>query len=137
MHAVSLGASSLVEEEHQTYYFLVNTFALLLLNLNKQHKEGIFSVIGFMGLLRIARCWNQTGDKWRNEPDVQGWLNDSTNKSYLTIMSMVGAAGIFWWIKLKLKLNRLQLVASAVGLCAILAHRAASGIFSVSFLSSM
>lgn len=29
-HAVSLGASSFVEEEHQTWYFLVNTLCLAL-----------------------------------------------------------------------------------------------------------
>lgn len=89
------------------------------------------SLIGFMGLVRIARCWNQTGDKWINEPDVKEWLNNAANQPYLAITSVVGVTGIFYWIQSNLKLSQLQIMATAVGLAANLGHRAALGLFGI------
>lgn len=136
LHAVSLGASSLVEEEHQTYYFFVSTLGLLLLCGSKKRKSDMFSLVGFMGLVRIARTWNQTGDKWINEPDVKEWLNEPGNTPYLAITSVIGAAGIFYWFRSRQNLSRFQLVTAAVGLLAILAHRAAFGLFSIFYSHS-
>lgn len=129
LHAFSLGASSFVEEEHQTYYYFINTLALLLMYGSTRRRESVLSLIGFMGLVRISRCWNQTGDKWINEPDVNEWLNTAANRTYLTISSVIGATGIFCWIYSNLKLSLLQVIATCVGLCATLAYRAALGSF--------
>ena len=80
--------------------------------------------------MRVARCWNQTGDKWINEPDVKEWLNKPGNQSFLAISSVVGAAGILHWIQTNLKWSPLQIVATVIGLVGNLAYRAALGLFS-------
>jgi ethanolaminephosphotransferase len=131
-----LGASSFVEEEHQTYYYFVNTLALLMIFGSKRRKESALSLIGFMGLVRIARCWNQTGDKWINEPDVKEWLNTPGNQPYLTVSSVIGAMGILHWIHSNLKLRTLQVMATFASLVANLAHRSALGFFSLYYPQS-
>ncbi|EFX79080.1 hypothetical protein DAPPUDRAFT_305035 [Daphnia pulex] len=136
LHAFSLGASSFVEEEHQTYYYFVNTLALLMIFGSKRRKESVLSLIGFMGLVRIARCWNQTGDKWINEPDVKEWLNTPGNQPYLTVSSVIGAMGILHWIHRNLKLRNLQVMATFASLVANLAHRSALGFFSLYYPQS-
>lgn len=103
---------------------------------SKKRKADVVSLIGFMALLRIARCWNQTGDKWINEPDVKEWLNEPSNKLFLALISIIGAIGIFHWTKNNVRLNRLQLGAAAAGLCAILAYRGAFGLFSIYYPQS-
>ncbi len=95
-----------------------------------KRKESVLSLIGFMGLVRIARCWNQTGDKWINEPDVKEWLNTPGNQLHLTVSSVIGAMGIFHWIHSNLKPRTLQVMATFASLCANLAHRSAFGFFS-------
>ncbi|XP_046445872.1 GPI ethanolamine phosphate transferase 2-like isoform X2 [Daphnia pulex] len=136
LHAFSLGASSFVEEEHQTYYYFVNTLALLMIFGSKRRKESALSLIGFMGLVRIARCWNQTGDKWINEPDVKEWLNTPGNQPYLTVSSVIGAMGILHWIHSNLKLRTLQVMATFASLVANLSHRSALGFFSLYYPQS-
>lgn len=126
-----------MEEEHQTYYFFSSTLFLLLLYNGPKKWGTALRVLGSMGLLRIARTWNQTGDRWINEPDVEEWLNHPDNRFYLTMSSIVGVLGIFHWIRSTQRLNALQSASTAVGLLGILAHRAAYGVFSFNYPASM
>ena len=79
-HILSLASTSFIEEEHQTAYFLGVTILLIIIfqvlldeemnKLNFQTNSPVnnyrsaFKGLLLMGLLKIARCWNQTGDKW-------------------------------------------------------------------------
>jgi hypothetical protein len=80
-HILSLASTSFIEEEHQTAYFLGVTFLLIIIfqvlleeEMNKlnfqrnstvnHYRSPVFKGLMLMGLLKIARCWNQTGDKW-------------------------------------------------------------------------
>ncbi len=79
-HILSLASTSFIEEEHQTAYFISVTILLIIIfqvlleeELNKlnfqtnptgNHYRCAFKGLLLMGLLKIARCWNQTGDKW-------------------------------------------------------------------------
>ena len=141
LHSVSFFSSSFIEEEHQTWYFLLQTLNVVLLlraislnyvnkkeekiqnmsddSYSKQHitndipsqhesllqrkplksqnlgikkqetqigvmhsgtsseSRRIQAVIACSVLLlltRVARTWNQTGDKWSHLPDVGDWL---------------------------------------------------------------
>ena len=75
VHVLSLASSSFIEEEHQTSYFIgLTTSCLIIFQLIRGQSEekasmGSFHILvlqgfGLLGLLKVARCWNQTGDKW-------------------------------------------------------------------------
>jgi len=135
LHAVSLGSSSFVEEEHQTFYFFCSSFVILFAI--SDHGQSKWNLIGALVLMRISRSWNQTGDKWINEPDIEDWLNAPEHKAYLSISSVLGAFGIHHWIKRHYHLNWIQRIASIIALIATLAYRAALGTFNFSYPKSM
>lgn len=73
-HALSIGSSSFVEEEHQTWYFFGASLAAAAVILAAFRGRWLAS--GFCVLLidRLARAMNQTGDKWSHLPDLSDWL---------------------------------------------------------------
>ena len=75
LHIVSLASTSFIEEEHQTSYFFGLTISVVVLfRMFRSHsgektssrgfKGLVLQGLGLLGLLKVARCWNQTGDKW-------------------------------------------------------------------------
>ena len=83
-HAVSLASSSLVEEEHQTWYFLATTLCLGLFGralVAALAAPGVprfgrvaLAAVAPLALGRLLRAWNQTGIKWADRPDIGDWL---------------------------------------------------------------
>ena len=63
---VSLGSTSFIEEQHQTVYFLFLTSVILagLVHRSQIKTKNWIQLLFFMGLFRVFRKWNQTGDKW-------------------------------------------------------------------------
>ena len=138
LHAASLASSSFVEEEHQTYYFLVTSLVFLLAWNQKNgpdERKDVCRLIGVLVLLRISRGWNQTGDKWIAEPDIEEWLN--SRPSSLTFASFFGVLGIFAWILSTQNLSFVQKTATGAALIGILAYRAALSAFTLNYPSSM
>lgn len=92
LHAVSMAASSFIEEEHQIWYFYFTTF--LLANYTKNNNIHLIIVLF---LFRIIKKLNQTGDKWAAEPDITQWLLIGDNDSYLHILYSISLVliGIF------------------------------------------
>jgi ethanolaminephosphotransferase len=112
LHDVSLSSSSFIEEEHQVWYFLWLTFAVVILYelfcdlfskkqsvpVSKRHssqeKHGpdwlLWNWLGLLFLHRILRKWNQTGDKWSSLPDVGDWLIQQERKPYLSVVLLLG-----------------------------------------------
>ncbi|KAI4469049.1 phosphatidylinositol glycan-related [Holotrichia oblita] len=84
LHAISMAASSFIEEEHQIWYFYFTTF--LLANYNKNNN---IQVIIVLFLFRIIKQLNQTGDKWAAEPDISQWLLLADNSLYLHVLYIV------------------------------------------------
>ncbi|CDS37067.1 transferase [Echinococcus multilocularis] len=84
LHLFSLTASSLIEEEHQTWYFLATTncFALLLVLALSVRDGGssCSSIICITFVLCLDRfllkLLNRTGDKWLHLPDLTNWLEE-------------------------------------------------------------
>jgi len=65
-YSVTMHGSSLVEEEHQTWWGLIVLFSLfsyfLLIDIKVQHKYWNFFAI--MAFLRLMRAWNYSGQKF-------------------------------------------------------------------------
>lgn len=89
---VSMTATSLIEEEHQVWYFLWTTVVLAM-------AAGDFRTLGksilFLILHRILRKLNHTGDKWSQIPDIGDWLVLPENKWVLSIVFLTGLCGVW------------------------------------------
>ncbi|KAJ2725267.1 major facilitator super transporter protein [Coemansia sp. Benny D115] len=75
-YVISLFASSMIEEEHQFWYFWVQT-ALALRLVTSTCVGDALRVFGQMVLFRVVRAWNQTGQQWTAEADIRKYLNTS------------------------------------------------------------
>lgn len=65
LHILSFLSTSFIEEEHQSIYFFSMTI-LAFLTLKEKTYHGFLA----MFLLRLARIFNQTGDKWSHVPGI-------------------------------------------------------------------
>lgn len=81
----SMGSSSMVEEEHYIWHFMVSTYHLLVLfktaksfNFSKgRNILGDYKVGSILTLLiagRLLRGWRQGGVNWTYLPDISKWL---------------------------------------------------------------
>ncbi|KAJ1821682.1 major facilitator super transporter protein [Coemansia sp. RSA 2675] len=75
-YLISIWSSSLIEEEHQFWYFWTQTMLALRVLTSTTAGDALRTVLQ-MGLFRIIRAWNQTGQKWTGEPDIRLYLNSS------------------------------------------------------------
>jgi ethanolaminephosphotransferase len=95
---ISMGSSSMVEEEHYIWHFMVSTFHLLLLfktaksfkiskgmNILRDFKFG--SIFSLLISGRLLRGWHQGGVNWTYLPDISKWL-------------VQGGSGYVKWIQL-------------------------------------
>lgn len=95
---ISMGSSSMVEEEHYIWHFMVSTFHFLLLfktaksfnfskgrNVLGDYKVGSIFMLLISG--RILRGWRQGGVNWTYLPDISKWLEQ-------------GGSGYVKWIQL-------------------------------------
>ncbi|KAJ2006646.1 major facilitator super transporter protein [Coemansia thaxteri] len=80
-YLLSLAASSMIEEEHQFWYFWTQTMLALRL-LTSPTRGGAARTAVQMGVFRTIRAWNQTGQKWTGEPDIRLYLT-STNSELM------------------------------------------------------
>eukprot|EP01113_Clastostelium_recurvatum_P044384 TRINITY_DN7490_c0_g1_i4.p1 TRINITY_DN7490_c0_g1~~TRINITY_DN7490_c0_g1_i4.p1 ORF type:complete len:1093 (-),score=251.77 TRINITY_DN7490_c0_g1_i4:18-3296(-) len=77
LHLASLGGSSLVEEEHQTWYFLTSTLLVVHIihslaewitsgvpQTSQAHRQNALRYTALLACMRVMRNWNQTGVKW-------------------------------------------------------------------------
>ncbi|VDM18591.1 unnamed protein product [Hydatigera taeniaeformis] len=100
LHLLSLTSSSLIEEEHQTWYFLTTTncFALLLVLVLSIHEGGsscgrIVCITFVLCLDRfLLKLLNQTGDKWFHLADLTDWLGQFSRLHLRTVLTLVAVA---------------------------------------------
>ncbi|CAL7933068.1 unnamed protein product [Xylocopa violacea] len=141
VHAISLGGSSFVEEEHQTWYFYWVTILVLLLYKSiarffvhlqtcksyQQHLDAQNCVKLLLLLIghRILRKLNSTGDKYANLPDIAAFLIEQESMMGMTIVLVAGLALLIWidfnYGEEKYKWQSLILNAIA-GVCIYLRH---------------
>ncbi|KAJ2344613.1 major facilitator super transporter protein, partial [Coemansia sp. RSA 2618] len=89
-YLVSTLSSSLIEEEHQFWYFWVQT----LLALRLATHGGQWRTLSQMGAFRIVRAWNQTGQFWAGEPDVRQYLNVPENAWIVWVLAAATIAAV-------------------------------------------
>ncbi|KAJ2162531.1 major facilitator super transporter protein [Coemansia sp. RSA 552] len=87
-YLVSMLSSSLIEEEHQFWYFWVQT--LLALRLMTASRGGAARTLAQMAVFRVVRAWNQTGQYWAGEPDIRRFLSRPENAQLMWTLA-VGA----------------------------------------------
>ncbi|XP_047152506.1 GPI ethanolamine phosphate transferase 2 isoform X1 [Vigna umbellata] len=108
---ISMGSSSMIEEEHYIWNFLTSTINLLFfrkaiqsLGLNKAHDvlssteekrnisgcqiSSLFLIL-FTG--RILGGWHQGGVNWTNLPDIAKWLEQAGNQ-YINLIQIASCA---------------------------------------------
>lgn len=69
IHLISLFSSSFIEEEHQIWYYFLSTMILI----RCLERKSLFDVMELF-FVRLIRSWNQTGNKFLNQPDVKQYL---------------------------------------------------------------
>ncbi|XP_048128451.1 GPI ethanolamine phosphate transferase 2 isoform X3 [Rhodamnia argentea] len=94
IHVISMGSSSMVEEEQYIWHFVSSTFYLLLIrktaqtiptdrtqsslflpmSQNRKINYPIISIFSVLVSGRILRAWHQGGINWANLPDISKWL---------------------------------------------------------------
>ncbi|XP_072048893.1 GPI ethanolamine phosphate transferase 2-like [Amphiura filiformis] len=139
IHTLSLLASSFVEEEHQTWYFLTltlfMTFALMAVvsvePINRKVKI-IVTVVAVCSLCRGLRAWNQTGIKWVNEPDIGDWLVRPENRLYLSLI-MLSSFCVIYSISLLHKQSLFMRIALLLHLGGVYWYRFSTGAVSLPF----
>ncbi|KAH0912831.1 hypothetical protein HID58_036152 [Brassica napus] len=96
---VSMGSSSMVEEEHYIWHFMVSTFYLLLLfktvksfsfskGLNSLGEYKIGSIFLLLISGRLLRGWHQGGVNWTYFPDISKWL-EQAGGSYVKWIQLI------------------------------------------------
>ncbi|XP_031376698.1 GPI ethanolamine phosphate transferase 2 isoform X2 [Punica granatum] len=113
-HAISMGSSSMVEEEQYNWHFLTSTLCLLLLRealqvfpaVRMQHPSHneragcqFYSVLALIISGRIMRGWHQGGVNWTNLPDISKWLelrgNEYVKYTQIVAFVLVMSLGLF------------------------------------------
>ncbi|KAJ2828106.1 major facilitator super transporter protein, partial [Coemansia furcata] len=88
-YLISIWSSSLIEEEHQFWYFWTQT-ALALRVLTSTTSGDVLRSVLQMALFRVVRAWNQTGQQWAGEPDIRMYLNTShTRLMWILVIATV------------------------------------------------
>ncbi|KAJ2663469.1 major facilitator super transporter protein [Coemansia sp. RSA 1200] len=88
-YVLSNSSSSIIEEEHQFWYFWVQTMLALRVATAANTGSAVRTVIQ-MVLFRIVRAWNQTGQNWPGEIDIRFYLNSS----HIKLMWVLGIATV-------------------------------------------
>lgn len=120
---LSMGSSSMVEEEQYIWHFLTSTFYLVLLRKaiqspiagvaqslitlvkgqNRRRSSQIFFIILILLSGRIMRGWHQGGVNWAHLPDISKWL-EQAGRDYVKYIQLVS-----WLLVISLGLYSLSL----------------------------
>lgn len=118
---VSFASTSFIEEEHQTWYFLCGTFALLSAWRCLQQPASSLPWLGTFAGLRALRTLNQVGDRWASLPDFSDWLQRPEHASHLLSLHAVSLT-VTWWLLGRCARGRSACWLSALSLALTLAH---------------
>ncbi|CAN8287760.1 unnamed protein product [Cochlearia groenlandica] len=131
----SMGSSSMVEEEHYIWHFMVSTFHLLLLfkivkssrfskklNMLRSNKTGSILLLLISG--RLLRGWRQGGVNWTYLPDISKWL-EQVGSGYvkwiqLISISLVIGLGLFTLFRIGSKRKSVYVLAFGFSTCGLL-----------------
>ncbi|KAG2298623.1 hypothetical protein Bca4012_009869 [Brassica carinata] len=136
---ISMGSSSMVEEEHYIWHFMVSTFYLLLLfktvkpfsfsrGMNSLREYKIGSIVLLLTSGRLLRGWHQGGVNWTYFLDISKWL-EQAGSSYVKWIQLISSflvigLGLFTLFRTgsKRKSVRIQAFLFSICGCLILLH---------------
>uniref|UniRef100_A0A9J7YNL1 Phosphatidylinositol glycan anchor biosynthesis class G (EMM blood group) n=1 Tax=Cyprinus carpio carpio TaxID=630221 RepID=A0A9J7YNL1_CYPCA len=151
-HTLSLRSSSFIEEEHQTWYFLLNTLCLAIfqdvcrkyfreqstekgpsfspalelgMSLGSEKWLALATPLLTLTCCHLLRSLNQTGVQWAHLPDFGHRLNSGDHKAFLSLLVAVSLVLIFLLIQHHCSL--VSKIALALGLLRVYSYRAAVG----------
>ncbi|XP_023651716.1 GPI ethanolamine phosphate transferase 2 isoform X1 [Paramormyrops kingsleyae] len=154
-HTLSLAASSFIEEEHQTWYFLLNTLCLVVFQdvCRKYFREkrppaddgallaphdkpahssssnrkwlALTTPLITLTSCRLLRSLNQTGVQWAHLPDLGHWLTSSEHKGALSLLAAGSLLLVF--ILVQRRCSLVSKIALVLGLLGVYSYRAAVG----------
>lgn len=126
---ISMGSSSMVEEEQYIWHFLISTLNMLLLRKTVQFFQkgsacDSFTLLNGHGRIclrassiftllicgRILRGWHQGGVNWTYLPDISKWLEQSESDLQLIQLASVFLTIIFSLLSLSLLGRRTKIV---------------------------
>uniref|UniRef100_A0A673WKC9 Phosphatidylinositol glycan anchor biosynthesis class G (EMM blood group) n=1 Tax=Salmo trutta TaxID=8032 RepID=A0A673WKC9_SALTR len=151
-HTLSLSASSFVEEEHQVWYFLLNTLCLVVFqDVCRKYFRERSANIGVVGCSEDEDCLppskdclppfakrslNQTGVQWVHLPYLGHWLNSGLNvhvfciynSEHRTVLSLLAAMSLaLIYFLVQRRCSWVSKIALALGLLGVYSYRAAVG----------
>ncbi|KAF2620271.1 hypothetical protein F2Q68_00042077 [Brassica cretica] len=132
---ISMGSSSMVEEEHYIWHFMVSTFYLLLLfktvksfsfskGLNSLGEYRIGSIFLLLISGRLLRGWHQGGVNWTYFPAISKWLVQAGG-SYVKWIQLISTflvigLGLFTLFRTGLKRKNVRIQAFGFSICGFL-----------------
>ncbi|KAJ0233400.1 GPI ethanolamine phosphate transferase 2 [Hirschfeldia incana] len=132
---ISMGSSSMVEEEHYIWHFMVSTFYLLLLfktvksfsfsrGLNSLGEYKIGSILLLLISGRLLRGWHQGGVNWTSFPDISKWL-EQAGGSYVKWVQLISSflvigLGVFTLFRTGWKRKSVRIQAFGFSICGFL-----------------
>ncbi|KAF8079634.1 hypothetical protein N665_1012s0009 [Sinapis alba] len=132
---ISMGSSSMVEEEHYIWHFMVSTFYLLLLfktvksfsfskGLNSLGEYEIGSTLLLLISGRLLRGWHQGGVNWTYLPDISKWL-EQAGSSYVKWIQLISSflvvsLGLFTLFRTGSKRKSVRIQAFGFSICGFL-----------------
>lgn len=132
---ISMGSSSMVEEEHYIWHFMLSTFYLLLLfktvksfsfskGLNSLGEYKIGSTLLLLISGRLLRGWHQGGVNWTYLPDISKWL-EQAGSSYVKWIQLISSflvigLGLFTLFRTGSKRKSVRIQAFCFSICGFL-----------------
>lgn len=132
---ISMGSSSMVEEEHYIWHFMVSTFYLLLLfktvksfsfsrGLNSLGEYKIGSIFLLLISGRLLRGWHQGGVNWTHFTDISKWL-EQAGGSYVKWIQLISSflvigLGVFTLFRTESKRKSVRIQAFGFSICGFL-----------------
>ncbi|VVB10657.1 unnamed protein product [Arabis nemorensis] len=132
---ISMGSSSMVEEEHYIWHFMVSTFYLLLLfktaksfsfskGMNILGDYKVCSVFSLLISGRLLRGWHQGGVNWTYLPDISKWL-EQVGSGYVKWIQLISnflviGLGLFTLFRTGTKRNSVRILALGCSTCGFL-----------------
>ncbi|KAI8049033.1 hypothetical protein BDF22DRAFT_746437 [Syncephalis plumigaleata] len=92
LYAIGLFSSSYIEEEHQMWYFIIQTLWLSQVivgcsSMQRVRQQPLFIYpLLQMILMRLLRVWNQTGQKYADQLDIRFYLNTTYTDTRRVLM---------------------------------------------------
>ncbi|KAI9594925.1 hypothetical protein BDF19DRAFT_422974 [Syncephalis fuscata] len=102
LYGIGLFASSYIEEEHQMWYFIVQTIWLIQIILwwpssdRINQRQLVIYPLFQMILMRLLRVWNQTGQKYADQLDIRFYLN-STHMDLRRLLMFISVIAVCGW----------------------------------------